>query len=93
MENEVKIPTDAAIEAEGENINKLINEVSFKGRLDINDVSPFFEDAAKMLKETAMLMALKYLLNTTHNEERSEKEEWLRGIGKVIKWMESYKKV
>ena len=59
--------------------------------LNIADVSGSFKEAAAMLKETAMLMAFKYLLNAPKDKEREKNEAWLRRIGDVIKWMENYR--
>jgi len=61
-----------------------------KPELGISDVSGSFKDAAALLKEITTLMAFKYLLNVPHTDERAKDEEWLRGVGKVVTWMENY---
>lgn len=59
-------------------------------KMNISEVSDSFKDSAVLLKEIVRLMAFKYLLNKSHGEEKVNDEKWLRGVSKVIKWMENY---
>lgn len=61
-----------------------------RSKLDLGAVSDFFPEAAKILKETIMLMALKHLLGEPESDIKLKKREWLERCGKVCEFLENY---